>query len=253
MLEASLGNGLMKGLLEAVKDLLSTVSWNFSSSGIKFEAMDTPHVSLVSVYLAAEGFDNYRCDRSITMGMDLRTMSKILKCGDNEDTITIKFNDAIPDYVSFTLVSPSQKKVSQFHMKLINIDQENYSRTLPDYTCVIKLPSSEFARVCHNLLQIGEDVVINCRAAHNDYIYFSAAGDIGTANIKLLKNVNINMEEELTFASRYLNMFTKATPLADEVSLSMSPTYYTPIMVEYIIEKLGYIRYFLAPKLKNKD
>ena len=41
----------------------------------------------------------------------------------------------------------------------------------------------------------------------------------------------------LTFACRYLNMFTKASCLAPEVSLTMSPG--VPLMVEYSMDRLG--------------
>ena len=41
--------------------------------------MDNSHVSLVSVSLRADGFDKFRCDRNLSMGMNLVSMSKILK------------------------------------------------------------------------------------------------------------------------------------------------------------------------------
>ena len=41
--------------------------------------MDTSHVSLVSVDLKADGFDKYRCDRNLSMGMNLTSMGKILR------------------------------------------------------------------------------------------------------------------------------------------------------------------------------
>ena len=57
-------------------------------------------------------------------------------------------------------------------------------------------------------------------------------GDIGTGNIKLAQTANADKEEEavtidiqepvtLTFACRYLNMFTKASCLAPQVMLSI--------------------------------
>ena len=63
----------------------------------------------------------------------------------------------------------------------------------------------------------------------------------------------IEMEEpvELTFALRYLNFFTKATPLSPTVTLSLSPE--VPLMVEYDIESLGYVRYYLAPKIDEEE
>ena len=53
-------------------------------------------------------------------------------------------------------------------------------------------------------------------------------------NVKLAQTANVDKEEEaviiemqeavtLTFALRYLNFFTKATPLSGQVCLSMSP------------------------------
>lgn len=61
------------------------------------------------------------------------------------------------------------------------------------------------------------------------------------------------MEEpvSLTFALRYLNSFTKATPLANQVTISMSSD--LPVVVEYRIEDMGYIRYYLAPKIEEED
>ena len=56
---------------------------------------------------------------------------------------------------------------------------------------------------------------------------------------------------ELTFALRYLNFFTKATPLSSSVTLSMSKD--VPLVVEYRIGDMGYIRYYLAPKIEDED
>merc|ERR1712146_629405 len=54
-----------------------------------------------------------------------------------------------------------------------------------------------------------------------------------------------------TFALRYLNMFTKATSLSNQVRLHMSPE--VPIVVEYPIEKYGAIAFYLAPKIEEDN
>ena len=53
----------------------------------------------------------------------------------------------------------------------------------------------------------------------------------------------------LTFALRYLNSFTKATPLSAQVVLHLSKD--VPLMVEYAIESLGHMRFYLAPKVDD--
>ena len=54
----------------------------------------------------------------------------------------------------------------------------------------------------------------------------------------------------LNFALRYLNFFTKASPLSGTVLLSLSKD--VPLVVEYRIEDLGHIRFYLAPKIEDE-
>merc|ERR1711874_207066 len=259
MFEARLVQGnLLKKVLESLKDLLNEATWDCADTGIQLQAMDNSHVSLVSLLLRADGFDKFRCDRQLSMGMNLTSMSKILRCAANDDIITIKAQDQA-DTVNFMFESPNQEKVSDYEMKLMNLDQEHLGIPETDYAAVIKMPAAEFQRVIKDLSQFGESVVISCT---KEGVKFSAAGDIGVGNIKLAQTANVDKEEEavtidmqepvnLTFASRYLAMFTKASCLSGQVSLSMSPD--VPLVVEYSIAAMGHVRYYLAPKIEDED
>jgi len=259
MFEARLvQSSILKKVLEAVKELLSEATFDCSDSGIQLQAMDNSHVSLVSLNLRSDGFDKYRCDRNLSMGINLTSMTKIMKCAGNDDVLTIKAQDNA-DTVMFMFESQNQEKVSDYEMKLMNLDQEHLGIPETDYSCVIKMPSGEFARICRDLSQFGESMVISCS---KEGVKFSAAGDIGAANIKIAQTANVDKEEEavtiemqepvtLTFACRYLNSFTKATSLSQQVQLSMSAD--VPLVVEYKIGDIGQIRYYLAPKIEDED
>lgn len=220
--------------------------------------MDNSHVSLVSLTLKCDGFDKYRCDRNLSMGMNLTNMAKIMKCANNDDQVTLKAQDNA-DTVTFMFESNNQEKVSDYEMKLMNLDQEHLGIPDTDYACVVRMPSAEFARICRDLAQFGESVIVTCS---KDGVKFSASGDAGSANIKLAQTSNVDKEEDmvsiemlepvtLTFATRYLNSFTKATPLSAQVQLSMSAD--VPLVVEYRIQELGHIRYYLAPKIEDDE
>jgi len=259
MFEARLAQGsLLKKVLEAIKDLLTEATWDCISTGISLQAMDSSHVSLVSLMLRADGFDTFRCDRNLSMGINLSSMSKILKCAGNDDAITVKADDNA-DTITFMFESPNGEKVSDYEMKLMDLDTEHLGIPETDYSCNIKLPAAEFQRICRDLSQIGESVVISCT---KEGVKFSASGDLGSGNIKLAQSANVDKEDEavviemqepvtLTFALRYLNFFTKATPLSSQVSLSMSAD--VPLVVEYKIGDMGYIRYYLAPKIEDGE
>jgi len=60
-------------------------------------------------------------------------MSKILKCAANDDIVTMKAQDNA-DTVTFVFESPNQEKVSDYEMKLMNLDQEHLG--IPVSSCV---------------------------------------------------------------------------------------------------------------------
>ena len=53
------------------------------------------------------------------------------------------------------------------------------------------------------------------------------------------------------FALRYLNLFAKATSLAEKVTLHLKED--IPLMVEYQIAEMGFLRYYLAPKIDEEE
>ncbi|KAH0623043.1 hypothetical protein JD844_030947 [Phrynosoma platyrhinos] len=233
MFEARLIQGsLLKKVLEALKDLITEACWDLGSGGISLQSMDSSHVSLVQLTMRSEGFDTYRCDRNIAMGVNLVSMSKVLKY---------------------------QEKVSDYEMKLMDLDVEQLGIPEQAYSCVVKMPSAEFARICRDLSHIGDAVVISCA---KDGVKFSATGELGSGNVKLSQTSDVDKEEEavtiemnepvqLTFALRYLNFFTKATPLSSTVTLSMSAD--VPLVVEYKIADMGHLKYYLAPKIEDQE
>ena len=190
-------------------------------------------------------------------GVNMTTMNKILRCSAANDIITLQAIERA-DTLTFTFESENQEKVADYEMKLMNLDQEHLGIPDTDYACVVKMPSQEFQKIIKDLCQFGENVVITCT---KQGIQFATAGDIGSANIKLCqcsnadepeKDVIIDMTEPVTlsFSLRYLNLFAKATPLSPRVILSLSPD--VPLVVEYKIGDIGYVQYFLAPKIDEQ-
>jgi len=247
--------GLLKKILEAIKDLVNEANFECSSSGISLQAMDSSHVSLVSMLLRADGFEHYRCDRNLSLGINLGSMSKILKCASNDDALTLKADDK-GDNVTFLFESSKQDKISEFQLKLLDITTEQLGIPDTEYKAVIKMSASEFQRICRDMTILGDTVVIS---ATKEGVKFSVSGDLGSGNIICRPSGEIDKSEattielqepvQLTFALRYLNFFTKATPLSSAVCLSMSKD--VPLVVEYRIEDCGYVRFYLAPKIED--
>ena len=108
MLEARLSEALvLKKILDAVKELVSDANFDCTDSGISLQAMDNSHVALVTFLLRAEGFENYRCDRSLSLGINVVSLSKIVKTAANDDNLTIKASEDT-DLLNLLFESPSK-------------------------------------------------------------------------------------------------------------------------------------------------
>jgi len=259
MFEARLvQRNLFKKVLESLVGLLNDdATLHCSDAGIMLQAMDPWKVSLISVHLHADGFTNYQCDKALIMGTNLHTMSQILRCAADDETITLKAGDTA-DVVTFVFESLNKNKVSEYEIYPLNLYQEHIRMCETDYTAVIKMPSGEFERVVRDFSQCDEAMVIACT---RDGVKFSSTSDTGTWNIMIAKTANVEEEEAviiemqepitLSFSCKYLHMFTKASVLGGQVSLSIAPD--TPLVVEYSIGEIGHVKYYLAPKVEWED
>eukprot|EP01035_Chromulina_nebulosa_P030565 gene30565-40615_t len=248
---------VLKKIIEAIKDLVGDVNFECSEHGITLQAMDSSHVSLVFVTLNAEGFDFYRCDQNTVIGINTITLSKILKCAGNDDIVTLKKLDDV-DGLTLIFESSNKERVSDFEIKLMEIDTEAVGIPDTDYACNVRITSTKFEKIIKDLQIIGDACSISVQSKEG--IRFSSNGDIGVGNIMLKHTTSVDKEEDavvinlkekvdLNFALRYLNFFTKATSLGNTVSISMSPD--VPMVVEYPIDTLGFVRYYLAPKIDD--
>jgi len=247
-----------KKLLEAIKDLLTEATWDCTDNGLALQAMDSSHVALVSVKLEAQGFEEFRCDRSQSIGINIQNMAKLIKCAGNDDSMKLVMQEDA-DTIHFVFTSPNQERECEYEMKLMDLDVEHLGIPETDYSCTIRMPSAEFARICRDMALIGDALTISVTKGSAS---FTAKGDLGSGAVRLTPTANADKPEDAveielndpvcaTFALKYLAFFAKATPLAQQVSISLSSD--VPIVVEYKVEEMGYIRYYLAPKIDETN
>jgi len=150
-----------------------------------------------------------------------------------------------------------QEKKTEFSLNLITLDSEHLGIPETTYTSEISMNSFDFTKLCRELHQLSETVTIE---ASLSYVKFSIDGEVGSGTIEIQTNDNPAAREaesnpkfdkvSLSFALRYLNMFNKASTLCNYVKLMLAAE--TPLVVEYEIESLGTLKYYLAPKI-NED
>lgn len=257
MFEAKLLEGnILKKIVEAIKDVVNDVNIDVSPAGISLQAMDSSHVALVSLNLSMEGFEHYRADTSMVLGLNVALLSKVMKLADPSDSITLMAEDQAT-HLKLIFENTKQERTTEFTLNLISLDVEHLAIPETEYSSVVSINASEFSKICKELYSLNETMTV---ATNPQFVQFSVESEAGSGSIKLGQNDSGNVDERTTlevsegvtqqFAIRYLNMFNKASPLTTFTRLCLHAE--QPLVVEYKIENLGVLKYYLAPKISDE-
>ena len=142
-------------MVDAIKDLVQDCNFDCNDSGINLQAMDNSHVALVAMSLKTDAFQTFRCDRNIALGINLGSLTKVLRAAGNDDVLSLKAEDA-PDVVNIVFESSTQDRISEHHIKLIDIHHEHLGIPETDYSATVPLPTPQFQRLCRDLRALSE-------------------------------------------------------------------------------------------------
>merc|ERR1711898_90586 len=111
---------------------------------------------------------------NVTLGINLPNFAKILKCSGNDDSVTLKAQDD-GENLAIVFESEGQERVSEFELKLMDIDAESLGIPDQDYNTNVKMSSAEFQRIVRDM---------------------TVLGDLGQGNITLRQTNSVDKEEE---------------------------------------------------------
>lgn len=143
-------------------------------------------------------------------------------------------------------------------LNLLNIEAEALGIPDTEYPTFIKMSSGEFTRICKELNVLSETVKIEVTVDQAKFIF---SGKSGSGNMILKSTLGEKEEDEIqieceekvssTYGLQYLTGFAKASTLSNRIGLYLSASF--PLMIEYNIENIGYIKFFLAPKMDDEE
>lgn len=95
---------------------------------------------------------NIRCDRSISLGLSMGNISKILKCAGNDDTVTLKAEDSA-DTLTIMFESPSELEsqdsvLPRRAIPVLNVSASSHIRAT--FVCMKRARSS--TRICRSVV-----------------------------------------------------------------------------------------------------
>ena len=80
-------------IIDFLSSLVNEVNLEATSNGLSRQAMDSAHASRVLLNMKEEGFEEHRCDKNITLGLNLLDFDIVLKLAKPNDVMVILTNE----------------------------------------------------------------------------------------------------------------------------------------------------------------
>jgi proliferating cell nuclear antigen len=235
----------IKSVFEVLKDIINDVNVYFDESGMRILALDTARVALVHMTLLAENFEEYDCPNPVIAGMTMANTYKLLKSVTNNDTLemTIVNNESLEIVVR----NEVKKSFSKFNLKLLDINEDILELPDLDTNIITTLPSIDFQRICRDMGNLGDEIVIE---RLENILRLSCRGDFADQSTSIECPDTIDSTIGNTYSLKYINLFTKATGMSSSVQLMQNSDDDTlPIIFRYSIANLGDMKFYLSSRV----
>jgi proliferating cell nuclear antigen len=230
----------IKSVFEVLKDIITDVNFVFDEKGISMRTLDTAKVTFMNIHLNASNFEVYECPERVVCGMNIANTFKLLKVIGNNDTLEMSVGtDAT---IRFEVQNAQKKSLTVFNMKLMEINEDEYSLNDIDFDVQTNIPSMYFQRIIRDMYNFSSHVTIT---REKNLLRFQCDGDF----VNQMTEVECPDVVEGTYTNqyslKYINMFAKATNICSTVTIKQ--THESPIVFTYFIANLGTIEFYLAP------
>ncbi len=244
-------------LTEALKDILSDLTLEFTKDGIVLKAVDkrkkNETQSLVFLKLNSEKFDFFYCEETISIGIEMSIFHKILKGLTNEDILFFSISKKDKGNLKIKIFNQQEKITKEYKLSLKDIDLEkNFDSSILDFTdnIIININTTKFKVLCKEMLNISDIVELNY---YNNELIFEV-NDLsihGTQIINLIDNPVAQLIKDYPgiiqgiFNLKHLFKYTKFSNLSNIMELEFAND--KALKITFSCGDLGYISLLTAP------
>lgn len=250
-----------KQVIDALKEILMDVNFEFDETGLKIMAMDTSHIVLIFAKMEADKFEEYKCNvdnGKIYVGLNMFKLHAIIKTISTNDTLTLFIENDNRNQLGIRIENPDKNYKTTYKLYMLDIDVLNITIPPVDFHTTITMPTVYFQKIIRDMHNIAETIEIR---SVNKYLYLSCKGEFCTqeTTIGVDNNFSVNIKKKNKdkddniiqgiFNLKYIAIFTKCTNLCQNVEIYLKQEY--PLILSYDIANLGTIQLALSPEINN--
>lgn len=242
----------IKATFETLKDILNDCNLIFTKTGVSLCTLDTARTSLIDMHLTdfeEYTFEGGEGESEIVAGINVSNFYKLLKSVTNSDVLRLDIK--CKEFMTVEIISEGKKTSTRFELKLLDINESRIEVPDIDMTnvCTTTLPSADFQRLCRDMSNIGSEISI---VRKENILQLSCAGDFANQETSIETVESIDHVIRGLYSLRYLNIFTKATSMANTVQI-LQEKMNRFLILKYMVANLGELKFYLATKIEENQ
>ena len=110
--------GIFKNIISVLDELTSELNFILTKEGLKFETMDSKHISYIKCLFPPSFFENYNCDETKVYGMSLKWLTKVLSNTKSHMDMSMIFTN---DKCTIQFDDIKSNKLIQYQLLFVNV------------------------------------------------------------------------------------------------------------------------------------
>ena len=246
----------IRQVFDSIKDLINETNMDWDKSGIKIQGMDSAHVALSNIFLSSSDCECYHVSESITVGIDLPRLSKILATADSTDSCEFFIQSDQDNSLSILIEAKDGSKRTLFEIPLMEIDMEFMNIPENKYNYSVRISANDIPTTIRDLSFLGDvaELVVTPREFS---VKVSSQTGKGHRSWKVGEEPGYcaisadGKKLALKFSIRYLLLAMKAACTTQTMILEMNDG--SPLRIRCLFGDNSSIINFVAPKIEDED
>lgn len=239
--------GVIRALFDALKDIIHDVNLRFDPTGVRIVTMDNAKCALVHLKLQADSFEEYHCNGTHDIGINVANTFKLIRAAGGHDSISFSYDQDSPHELGISIQNFARNSSTRFALKLIDLDADEIEMQDVDFDSIITMPSVYFQRICRDMSDISDIMRIQ---NENGVITLGCEGDfasqktiIGETETGMNITTSADAKYDGEYSLKYLTAFCKSSNLCPSVEIYLRENY--PLVLRYGVASLGSLKYCL--------
>ncbi len=256
MFKASLDSaGTFIKIIDALATIIDNGTFKVSKDGLSMRSIDPTHVAMVDLEMSPKAFNDFQCDDTIPIRVNLIDLNRFIKRGSASDELELTLDQ---QRNKLKIKFKRGKSTRTFSLSLITEgeDEETPTPSL-DFNAKFNINTPDLQRAIKDAQIVGDYITISLS---DEALVLDATGDSGDVTIEVEKDeisdLQVKGKQSAIYSLEFLADIIKAGSVSNAVHVEFSTE--MPVQFEFPLkndndEETGKIKYFLAPRVEEEE